>query len=71
MEGSSHTQIKLSETFHLRGSTPYTKENPRYKSITRKLATFVAIANVPNNIVDNEEFQELIAELDDRYITPG
>ena len=50
---------------------PYAKESPRYKTVTRKLATFVAVANVPNSIVDNKEFQELITELDDRYITPG
>ena len=64
IEGAS-TQLKLSQTHSLRGGAKYAKESPRNKSITRKLATFVAIANVPNSIVDNEEFQELLAELDD------
>ena len=69
-EGAS-TQLKLSQTHSLRGGAKYAKESPRNKSITRKLATFVAIANVPNSIVDNEEFPELLAELDDRYVVPG
>ena len=57
-EGAS-TQLKLSQTHCLRGGAKYAKESPRNKSITRKLVTFVAIANVPNSIVDNEEFREL------------
>ena len=69
-EGAS-TQLKLSQMHSLRGGAKYVKESPRNKSITRKLATFVAIANVPNSIVDNEKFRELLAELDDRYVVPG
>ena len=68
---SASTQLKLSETHSLRGGAKYAKESPQNKSVTRKLATFVAIANVPNSIVDNEEFRELLAELDDRYVVPG
>ena len=62
------------ETFRTRrlhGDVKYAKESLQNKSITHKLATFVAIANVPNSIIDNEEFRELLTELDDHYVVPG
>ena len=55
-EGSSRTQLKLSKACSLQGSTRY-KESPRYKSVTHKLVTFVAVANVPNKIADSEDFR--------------
>ncbi len=71
-EGAAlRNQQKLPQMGALRGGTKYAKESPRYKTITLKLAAFVAIANVPNSIVENEEFRELLAELDDRYVVPG
>ena len=55
-EGSSRTQLKLSEACSLRGSTQYTKES-QYRSVMCKLVTFVAVANVPNKIADSEDFR--------------
>ena len=40
-------------------------------NITRKLAIFVGAGRVANRIVDCDEFQELLAELDARYLVPG
>ena len=50
---------------------PYDKHSPRFKKITRKLATFVAGGNVANRIVECVEFRELLSELDPRYPVPN
>ena len=50
---------------------PYDKHSPRFKKITRKLATFVAGGNVANRIVERVEFHELLSELDPRYPVPN
>ena len=55
----------------LQKAKPYDKESPRYKDITRKLATFVAAGNVANRIVECDEFRELLSQLDPRYSIPG
>ena len=46
----------------------YTRESEKYQKITRKL---VGIGYVANSIVDNAEFRDLMAELDDRYTVPN
>ena len=50
---------------------PYGKNSPKAKSITRKLATFVAPSNIANRIVECSEFRELLLELDPRYPIPS
>jgi hypothetical protein len=50
---------------------PYGKNSPKAKSITRKLATFVAPSNIANRIVECSEFRELLLKLDPRYPIPS
>lgn len=52
-------------------STPYTKDSTKYKQLTKKLAVFVGCSNVATLLVENQEFRELLHELDPRYIVPG
>lgn len=50
------------------------KESSRNIAITKKLATFLATfigaTNVPLSLVDNEEFYELLHEMDRKYQVP-
>lgn len=48
----------------------YNKESCRYTAITQKLAIFVVATNVPFSLFDNEEFRELLHEIDRRYEVP-
>lgn len=71
-QGSSlkhHYQASLKETLAKR--TVYSKDSPRYKQVTKKLAVFVGASNVPNSLVESLEFKDLIATLDPRYPVPG
>ena len=52
-------------------STPYTKDSTKYKQLTKKLAVFVGCSNVATLLVENQEFRELLHELDPCYIVPG
>ena len=45
---------------------PYSKDSPRYKLITRKLAIFVGSSSVANRIVENLEFRDLLSAMDER-----
>lgn len=63
------TQLSIEDT--AKRTKKYTKESEKYQRITRKLATFVGVGYVANSIVDNEEFRDLIAELDCRYTVPN
>ena len=45
----------------------YEKESLKYQMITENLAMFVASSNVPNSIIENDEFRSLILTLDPRY----
>lgn len=65
---SKSAQLSIEDT--VKRTKKYNKESDRYKRISRKLAVFVAVDNVANSIVDSEEFRDLIAELDDRYLSP-
>jgi len=49
----------------------FTKPSQEYKSISHKLAVIVAVGNVPNSIVECDEFHDLIKELDEGYSVPG
>ena len=64
-----HHQSTLKES--LEKKNPYSKDSPRYKLITRKLAIFVGSSSVANRIVENLEFQDLLSAMDNRYPVPG
>ena len=64
-----HHQSTLKES--LEKKNPYSKDSPRYKLITRKLAIFVGSSSVANRIVENLEFQDLMSAMDNRYPVPG
>ena len=49
----------------------YDMGNHKYQVITRKLAVFIGSSNVPNSLVENEEFKLLIEALDPQYQVPG
>ena len=49
----------------------YDRANDRYKSITWKLAIFVGTSNVPNSLVENLEFCDLLNNADPRYTPPS
>ena len=49
----------------------YDKESQRQIEITKKLAIFVGISNVPYRIVESLEFRDLLTTLDSRYSVPG
>ena len=68
-EVAATLQPTLRETLHK--AKPYNQQSEQYKSISRKLAVFVAVGNVPNSIVECDEFRDLIKELDERYSVPG
>ena len=49
----------------------YTTKSIKYLSIARKLAIFIGCANVSTRLVENQEFRDLIQELDPRFPVPG
>ena len=65
--GKSATQLSIEDA--VKRTKKYTKESEKYQRITQKLAKFVGIGYVANLIVDNKEFRDLMAEIDDRYIS--
>ena len=67
--GATGQQQTLQDT--IRKTKPYNRESEKYKKITQKLAVFIAAGNVANRLIENEEFRELLKELDDRYPVPG
>lgn len=48
----------------------YDKQSSRHTSITKKLAIFIGATSVPISLVDNEEFRELLQEMDRKYKVP-
>ena len=64
-----HHQSTLKES--LAKKNPYSKDSPRYKLITQKLAIFVGSSSVANRIVENLEFRDLLSAMDERYPVPG
>ena len=62
-------QPTIAETFVK--SKPYERGSLKNVKITRKLAVFVGAGHVANRIVECEEFRDLLAELDPRYVVPG
>ena len=50
---------------------PYKKESTRYTTLTQKLAVFIGASNVAFSLVENEEFRDLLHELDPRYKVPN
>ena len=62
-------QSTIAETFVK--SKPYERGSLKNVKITRKLAVFVGAGHVANRIVECEEFRDLLAELDPRYVVPG
>ena len=69
--GGKTTRGQPTITQSLGMSKPYDRNSPKSLKITRKLAVFVGIGHVANRIVECEEFRELLAELDPRYVVPG
>ena len=59
----------MSEAFQ--GKCEYDRNSERYKNITKRLAVFVGSSSMPNSIVENVEFQQLIKSLDPRYPLPS
>ena len=60
-QGSSlkhHYQASLKETLTKR--TMYSKDSPRYKQLTKKLAIFVGASNVLNSLVESLEFKDIL-----------
>ena len=68
---ASHVAGQMTLVGTIQKTKPYEKDSTRYKSITRKLATFVAAGNVANRIVECEEFRDLLSQLDPRYPMPS
>ena len=62
-------QMTLAQSLHS-GST-YAKTHQRFMAITRKLAIFVGTTNVPNSIVENLAFKDLLHTADPRYLVPS
>ena len=62
-------QLTLAES--LKSGQTYEKSSRRHTEITKKLAIFVGSSNVSYNIVENLEFRDLLATLDNRYSTPS
>lgn len=50
---------------------PYERGSTRNENITHKLTIFIGAGHVANRLIDCEEFQELLAELDPRYVMPS
>ena len=65
--GIARGQKTLGEAFQRK----YDKESRKYRDITRKLAVFIGSCNVPNSLVENEEFRSFVQVLDPRYHVPG
>ena len=68
---ASHVAGQMTLVGTIQKTKPYEKDSTRYKSITRKLATFVAAGNVANRIVECEEFRDLLSQLDPQYPMPS
>ena len=49
----------------------YDRANDRYKSVTWNLAIFISTSNVPNSLVENLEFCDLLNTADPRYTPPS
>ena len=62
-------QLTLAES--LKSGQTYEKSSRRQTEITKKLAIFVGSSNVAYSIVENLEFRDLLATLDNRYSTPS
>ena len=62
-------QLTLADT--LQSKAAYSKESQRYCEICKKLAIFVGSTNVPNSIVENLEFKDLLHTMDNRFVVPG
>ena len=71
MTNSSRKQGQLTLEAALSQSNPYSVDSNKYKMITRKVAIFVASANVPNRLVEDPQFKQLLMELDPRYVVPS
>ena len=62
-------QLTLAQS--LQSGCAYDKSNHKYKAITRKLAIFVGTTSVPNSIVENLAFKDLLHTADPRYKVPS
>ena len=62
-------QLTLAETFKYRSA--YSKDSHRHCLISKKLAIFIGSSNVPNSVVQNLEFKDLLYTVDSRYTIPG
>ena len=62
-------QLTLAQS--LQSRMKYHRANDRYKSITWKLAIFIGTSNVPNSLVENLEFCDLLNTADPRYTPPS
>ena len=62
-------QLTLADS--LQCKSVYSKESVRYREICKKLAIFIGSTNVPNSIVENLEFKDLLFTMDSRFVVPG
>ena len=51
--------------------TPYSKDSAKQKRIYRKAGYFYWFSKCCNNTCEDQEFHELLHEMDPRYIVPG
>ena len=51
-------------------TVPLSRDGHSYKAITTKLALFIATANVPYSLVENE-LRDLFLEIEPKYPVPG
>ena len=62
-------QLQIADAFQ--GINMYDPKSTRCRTITKRLAIFIGATNVSIRLVENEEFRELIHELDKRYKVPS
>lgn len=74
-EALKRSSLKVSQQMtlvqSLKSKSVYSKDNPQFKLITRKLAIFIGTSNVANSIVENMEFCDLLHAADSRYTVPS
>jgi hypothetical protein len=67
-DASKCATVKIDSVFAVKN---YSLDSYKQINITKKLAVFIATSTVANRLVENEEFRDLLNELDPRYVVPG
>ena len=71
LTSSGKSRSKQLELTGMLKTVPLSRDGPRYKAITTKLALFIATANVSYSLVENDELRDLFFETEPRYPVPG